>query len=102
MTETEKPLLYALFSKMGIAGMKKDDDQAKKHFEEARRPLEVLNAHLAKHEYLLGGRFTVADLNVASVLNWARASRFSLAEWPKVDAWLTRCSERPAAVKARG
>jgi glutathione S-transferase len=102
MTETEKPLLNALFSKTGMFGMKKDEDQAKKYFEEVRRPLDVLNSHLAKHEYILGARFTVADLNVASVLNWARAGRFSLAEWPKVDAWLTRCADRPAAVKARG
>jgi glutathione S-transferase len=102
MTEAEKPLLNALFSKTGMFGLKKDEDQAKKYFEELRRPLDVLNAHLAKHEYVLGARFTVADLNVASVFNWARAGRFSLAEWPKVDAWLTRCAERPAAVKARG
>jgi len=102
MTEIEKPLLNALFAKTGMMGMKKDAEQAEKYFAELTRPLDVLDGHLSKHEYLLGNRFTVADLNVASVLNWALAGRFDLSKWAKVDAWLKRCASRPAAVKARG
>ncbi len=68
--------------------MTKDEALAAKYFDEIRKPLDVLNDHLSKHEYVLGNRFTVADLNVACVLNWASAGRFSLAEWPKVEAWL--------------
>ena len=102
MTEIEKPLLNALFARTGMMGSKKDEAQAMKYFEELRRPLDVLNGHLAKNHYILGSRFTVADLNVASVLNWANAGRFVLADWPKVDAWLGKCADRPAAKKARG
>jgi len=101
MTEIEKPLLNALFARTGMMGMTKDEAQAMKYFEELRRPLDVLNAHLAKSEFILGNRFTVADLNVACVLNWALAGRFSLADWPKVEAWLGKCAARPAAQKAR-
>ena len=101
MTEVEKPLLNALFARSGMMGMTKDEAQAMKYFEELRRPLDVLNAHLAKHEYVLGKRFTVADINVAGVLKWAMAGRFSLTDWPKVEAWLGNCAERPAAQKAR-
>jgi glutathione S-transferase len=102
MTEVEKPLLNAWFARIGMMGMTKDEALAMKYFEELRRPLDVLNAHLAKHEYILGNRFTVADLNVACVLNWASAGRFSLADWPQVEAWLGKCAARPAAQKARG
>jgi glutathione S-transferase len=102
MTEIEKPLLNALFAKTGMMGMKKDPEQAEKYFAELTRPLDVLDAHLGKQKYILGDRFTVADLNVASVLNWAMAGRFDLSKWPKVDAWLKTCASRPAAVKARG
>ncbi len=101
MTEIEKPLLNALFARTGMMGMTKDEAQAQKYFDEIRKPLEVLNAHLAKNEYILGSRFTVADLNVACVLNWATAGRFSLADYPKVEAWLGKCAARPAAQKAR-
>ena len=101
MTEIEKPLLNALFARTGMMGMTKDEAQAMKYFEELRRPLDVLNAHLAKSEFILGNRFTVADLNVACVLNWALAGRFSLADWPRVEEWLGKCAARPAAQKAR-
>ena len=101
MTEIEKPLLNALFARTGMMGMTKDEALATKYFDEIRKPLDVLNGHLSKNDYLLGKRFTVADLNVACVLNWASAGRFSLAEWPKVEAWLGKCAARPAAQKAR-
>ena len=102
MTEVEKPVLNALFARTGMMGNTKDEALAMKYFGEVSVPLNVLNAQLGKGEYILGNRFTVADLNVASVLNWASAGRFSLAEWPKVEAWLAKCADRPAAKKARG
>jgi glutathione S-transferase len=45
--------------------------------------------------YLLGGEFTVADLNVAAVIS--RAADMDLSAWPHLKAWLMRCLDRPAA-----
>ena len=61
-------------------------------------PFKVLDAALATQDYLLGGDFTVADLNVAAVIS--RAVDMDLAAVPKLKAWLMRCLERPAARKA--
>ena len=61
-------------------------------------PFKVLDAALATQDYLLGGDFTVADLNVAAVIS--RAVDMDLTAVPKLKAWLTRCLERPAARKA--
>jgi glutathione S-transferase len=49
-------------------------------------------------------RFTVADLCVASVLNWARPAHGLMAAHPLTHQWIVRCMERPAqlAVKALG
>jgi glutathione S-transferase len=55
----------------------------------------VLDAAVAKHPYLLGNDFTVADLNVAAVIS--RAVDMDLSGVPNLKAWLTRCLERPAA-----
>ncbi|HEY1982370.1 MAG TPA: glutathione S-transferase family protein [Xanthobacteraceae bacterium] len=70
--------------------------------EEARKvidaPFKVLDAALAKQPYLLGGKFTVADLNVAAVI--CRAIDMDLGWAPNLKAWLTRCLDRPAACKA--
>jgi glutathione S-transferase len=59
----------------------------------------VLDAALAERPYLIGGSFTVADLNVAAVIS--RAIDMDLAATPRLDAWLRRCLERPAAREAR-
>jgi glutathione S-transferase len=58
-------------------------------------PFKVLDAALAEKPYLLGGEFTVADLNVAAVIS--RAVDMDLSAVPNLKAWLTRCLERPAA-----
>jgi glutathione S-transferase len=57
--------------------------------------LDVLEAALAKSEWLVGNAFSVADLNVASAL--FRARSMDLAKWPRAQSWLKRCWDRPAA-----
>ena len=62
---------------------------------------ENVPIHFADGSAIVGQTFTVADLNVASVLSWARMGRVNLASFPHVDQWLAGCLKRPAAVKAR-
>ena len=61
-----------------------------------RRPLGILETHLQSRDYLLGARFTVADLNLAEILRYAMSERDFLAHYPRVVAWLERCHDRPA------
>src|SRR5262245_65063805 len=61
-------------------------------------PFKVLDAAVAKQQYLLGNEFTVADLDVAAVIS--RAIAMDLSDVQNLKAWLTRCLERPAARKA--
>ena len=63
--------------------------------------LAVLEKELAGRPFLVGSGFTVADLNVASVLYGAWLNGYDLAPFPKVKAWLDACLTRPAALRAR-
>lgn len=65
------------------------------------RSLDVLEYALAGHRYLLGDRFTAADLNVAGVLSPSRARLLDLSGYPQVQIWLQRCYSRPAAIAVR-
>ena len=72
-------------------------------------PLRVIERHLASQReagrvHLAAERFTVADLCVASVLNWARSSGVLMDACPLTHDWIARCIERPAhlATKALG
>ena len=61
------------------------------------RPLSVLESILANRGHLLGGDFSVADLNVVAVLGALPRAKFDLGPYPKVAAWLQACMERPAS-----
>lgn len=60
-------------------------------------PFRVLDGTLADQPYLLGGAFTVADLNVAAVA--LRSIAMDLSATPHYRDWLQRCYDRPAAQK---
>jgi glutathione S-transferase len=94
MTEIEKPILVLLLHAMGMRPA--DEAALAQARSDLKRPLDVLEQHLSGQEWLMGGRFTVADLNVASVLAWAAPAKLDMAAWPKAAAWLGRCVGRPA------
>ena len=68
-------------------------------FSVLERPLEVLDGALKTRPWLAEDRFTVADLNAASVMY--RALWMDLDDKPAARDWLHRCWDRPAARKAR-
>ncbi len=64
--------------------------------EKLRRPLRRLDGHLAERAWMVGDRFTVADLNTAECLRYAQSHPTLLAEFPRLKAWLETCQARPA------
>jgi glutathione S-transferase len=77
----------------------RDPEQLAKALEVLASPLKVLDGALAGRPHLLDEDFTVADLNVASVI--IRAIDMDLSATPRVGGWLKRCLERPAARATR-
>jgi glutathione S-transferase len=101
MTETEANLLKALFHQLGIFGHPKDPAVVAECAKALDKPLKVLDAHLGKQPWLVGDRFTIADLNVASVLSWAKGAKLDLSAYPNLSKWLDTCLGRPAFGKVR-
>lgn len=64
-----------------------------------QRPLRRLEAHLDGQDWLMGDRFTVADLMVAECLRYGAIHKPLLDPFPRVAAWLARCQARPACQK---
>jgi glutathione S-transferase len=100
MTEVERPALTILLNRIGPE-QRRDAAAADEAERALAAPLKVLDAAVTGTPYLLGERFTVADLNVASILAWARQARVDLAAFPKAETWLKTCHDRPAAQQAR-
>ena len=101
MTEVERPLLTALMNRAVYPDKQRDAAAADTAERALAQPLGVLEGALARSANLLGDRFTVVDLNVASILAWARPAQIDMAAFPKVAEWLKNCAERPAARATR-
>ncbi len=101
MSEIEDSLLTVLMHQRLLPEERRDPERATRHRGILRQPFAVLDQALGEHDWLAGTRFTVADLNVAAVLSWARPARLSLKDWPALDGWLDRCLDRPARKRAQ-
>jgi glutathione S-transferase len=61
------------------------------------RPFGVLEAALQDGGgYVVGRRFTVADINLAEVFRYAQPAPELFAAHPHVKAWIEACQARPA------
>ena len=100
ITELESTLLRAMFTALGLFGEEADPAKAHETLNKGcGRALGVLDRHLEGRGWLVGESFSVADLNVAGVLNLALSGRLDLSQWGNVKEWLDRCYGRPGAKK---
>ena len=94
MTELEPKLIRTYVARRG------DDDSA---VTKAERRLakagEAVASGLDGRDYLVGGRFTIADVVVGGVLDSARSYEL-LPDLPELGAYLDRLDQRPAKQRA--
>lgn len=74
------------------------DDYGKWYIARLRR----LDSHLETHDYLVDGRFTIADIAVGYALFLGIGLRFADRYQPQTRAYLDRLCERPAFQRANG
>jgi glutathione S-transferase len=64
---------------------------------EAVKPaLRMLDETLKDREFLVGNKFSIADLNVACVVGISGGAGIDISYAPNVQAWLARCNARPS------
>jgi glutathione S-transferase len=101
MLETEALLLDLLTHRAVLPEFARDASHAERAELLLRKPLGVLDAALKERPYLAGDAFTVADLNVASILAWGKMGRLGFSAWPVLAKWLDACLARPAYGRVR-
>src|SRR5215831_19278038 len=101
MLELEVLLLDLLNHRAVLPEFARDPSHAERDELLLQKPLGILNRSLSGREHLAGGEFTVADLNVASILAWGKMARLNLAGFPPVARWLNSCLGRPAYMRVR-
>lgn len=114
ITEVEADALTVLYQRVLLPADKRQPDKLNAAEARLRTPLAVLESHLGARAalpgsdpealYLAASRFTVADLCLASVLDWCRSAEGVWDAFPHAHAWLGRCTARAdyRAARARG
>jgi glutathione S-transferase len=99
VTEVDRTLIDWALHSFVLPEAERDPKRARAARLELDRPLDVLDGALKASPWLAEDRFTVADLNAASVMY--RALVMDLDDKPHARDWLHRCWARPAARSAR-
>jgi glutathione S-transferase len=95
-TEVEPHALNILYHRLSYAEAKRDASIAAAAVAALKAPFAVLDQALAATGFVVGKRFTVADINLAEVFRYAMPAPELFAAAPRVAAWLTACQARPA------
>lgn len=109
VTECETDALTVLMHRLAMPAERRKPELAEAAERRLAVPLRVIEQHLAAQQaagqaHLAADRFTIADLCVAAVLNWARPAQDLMRDHPLTHDWINRCMARPAqhAAKALG
>lgn len=97
LTDLEGPLNIIHLHRNFFPPEKRDAKAAENAEAQVQRPLAMVEKMLAGSAYLLGPRFTVADINVTCVLSVSRLSAINMSAFPYTADWAKRCHERPAS-----
>lgn len=57
--------------------------------------LKLMDDHLARHDFLVGARLTLADVALYAYTHVAEGGGFRLADYPNLRAWLARIVATP-------
>ena len=87
---SHEPYIAVCRSQMRYVGVSKADREPWR-VERGEKALDVMEARLAKHEWLAGDRPTAADIALIAYTRWADEGGFDLKARPGVTTWIGRC-----------
>ncbi|MGH7915489.1 MAG: glutathione S-transferase family protein [Candidatus Binataceae bacterium] len=101
MTEAEPHLITILRNRMLLPPEQRNEQAAAAAVTAMQGPLKVLDGALKGRDYLLGKDFTIADLNLSSILSFAVLAKIDMSATPAAQAWVQKCLAREAYKTAR-
>jgi glutathione S-transferase len=96
LTEVEPRSIQILYNRVAKPVAERDSKLADASIAALKAPFAVLDKALAATGYVVGGRFTVADINIAECVRYAAAAPELFEANPNVKAWLAKVQARPA------
>jgi glutathione S-transferase len=92
------PSIGSLRVRLAAAVLPPDHPAAQRMRQAGARCLDVLEGHLGERTFLVGERYTIADLCVYAYVHAAGDATLDLADYPAVSAWIARVEATPGFV----
>jgi len=67
--------------------------------EKGRAAFGVMEQHLARHDFFVGGRYSIADIALYAYTHRAHEGDHDLTPYPALRAWLDRVATQPGHIK---
>lgn len=94
--ELQPPVIEVFIQKVFMPAEKRSEAVINQNMEKLPELFNVLENSLANKKFLNGDNFTLADLNVSSVVSIATHIGFDMKNYTHINSWLNAISERPA------
>jgi glutathione S-transferase len=92
------PTMGGLRFRLLTGRLRADDPEARRRHEGAQQVLDLMDEHLRDRGFLLGDRYTIADLANYAYVHVAPDAGLDLARFPAVAAWLARVEAQPGFI----
>lgn len=94
--DVEPHTIQVLYNLVGKPPAERDAKLAASSIAALQPHFATLDKHLANTGFVVGNRFTVADINVAEVIRYAVPAKELFEAAPNVAKWIAACHSRPA------
>ncbi len=99
MLELQKPIIDIFIQKVFIPEDRRDLALIEKSQKSCPPLFKILNDALSSKKYLGGDTVTVADFNMASVVNITKAIEMDISAYKNIGGWMDALTQRPAFQK---
>jgi glutathione S-transferase len=92
------PTMGGLRFRLATARLRAEDPEAKRRHHAAEQVLDLIDSALREREFLVGDRYTIADLANYAYIHVAPEAGLDLHRYPAIQAWLSRIERQPGFV----
>ena len=94
--EIQSNLYTIAFQNFRVPEDQRDEKAINKALEELPKVFKILDNQLEGKEYILGNKFSLADINVASCVLVADFAQYDYSSFKNVKTWIKKLNERPS------
>jgi glutathione S-transferase len=95
---SHEPAIAVVRFWVAYSGAPPPDDEVEAKRRAGYVALDAMERHLASREFLVGGRYTIADISLYAYTHVADEGGFDLTGYPAIGAWLERVAAQPGHV----